>query len=67
MDGILKRCGPIFAIFVLFVHSVELSAQSNCTESHLSVCQDQFNDHENTLPICPEVLKLRRCLAVVQA
>lgn len=64
MDGIVERCGPIFAIFVLFVHSVELSAQSNCTESHLSVCQDQFNDHENTLPICPEVLKLRRCLAM---
>ncbi|XP_015769632.1 PREDICTED: uncharacterized protein LOC107348139 isoform X1 [Acropora digitifera] len=64
MDGIVERCGPIFAIFVLFVHSVELSAQSNCTESHLSACQDQFNDHENTLPICPEVLKLRRCLAM---
>ncbi|KAK2569025.1 hypothetical protein P5673_005905 [Acropora cervicornis] len=50
--------------FSNLVHKQELSAQSNCTESHLSVCQDQFNDHENTLPICPEVLKLRRCLAM---
>ncbi|XP_068761334.1 uncharacterized protein [Montipora capricornis] len=61
MDG--SGCGLVLVIFAIFIPSVELSGHSNCSESqlHLTVCQNQFN--ENTVPICPEVIKLKTCLA----
>ena len=46
---------------IFFLHLFEESnANSNCTESWLALCQDQFN--ENSLQICPEVLELQSCL-----
>ena len=46
-----------FCIFLC----VESKADSSCTERWLTFCEEQFN--ENTLPVCPEVLELKTCLA----
>lgn len=54
------RYGFVLLIFALVVSSQESNANSNCTESWLALCQDQFN--ENSLQICPEVLELQSCL-----
>ncbi|KAL9955651.1 hypothetical protein ACROYT_G037004 [Oculina patagonica] len=52
----------VLLIFALVVSSVESTViSSNCTESLLTSCEEQFN--ENTLPVCPEVLELQDCLS----
>lgn len=53
--------GFVLLNFVLVMSSVECGVKNNCTERRVTLCEDQFN--ENSLPVCPEVVKLQDCLA----
>lgn len=61
---ILDIAIKIFKTHFMSVCLAESNARSNCTERHLTFCEEQFN--ENTLPVCPEVVKLKTCLAVCE-